>query len=162
VHQGNIAFKNFNGPQDGFVFIDFEFAKIVEYELEDIEGQKPTFPHPMHMPWVLQGYPISFRDDLYRALETFAIVIAGNELYDEVTHLFDRMSVELAYKLKSAGILIKKAYGMAAAPVKTRQVLEEMRLYIQGLDMHELPNHDRLIQNLVELDIPSNESTGPP
>ena len=152
VHQGNVAFKNVNGAQDGFVLIDFEFAKIVPqgHELEDVEVEKPTIPHPMHTPWVLQGYPISFRDDLYRALETFAIAIAGNQLYEELTSIIGRMSVELAYQLKSAGYLFKKACVIAAVPMKLREVLEEVRIYIQQLDMHELPNHERLIQNLID------------
>jgi hypothetical protein len=93
AHMGNFAFKT-DDPSSGLILIDFGRAKIVdEVPPASMPSSACRMLHPFAALWEMDGCKVSFRDDVYRAVQMTAMSLYGMYHFNYLNSLITRLKV---------------------------------------------------------------------
>jgi hypothetical protein len=156
AHLGNFATRLRN--PDELMFIDFGRAKYVG--AQDIEKAKNNggkfrsnkeFFHPFIGKWERQDCKPAFRDDVYRAVATTAIIIHGSA-HIKYLKVLPHFSKDLIKQIKDTGNLLNLPQLRYKDSVENAYVLEELLVEkvsgISGGRLGEIQKHLGIISAL--------------
>ena len=90
IHHGNICFaSSFSSEQNALQLIDFgaaRFVKISPNGVFEIARNRIAI-HSMFSPFEMMGFRVSFRDDLFRAIQVTAGLVNGKAYFEYLEHL---------------------------------------------------------------------------
>ena len=150
IHHGNVLFHPGNNIDRGVVLIDFEFAKRLD--TNDVKLRPiPTHPHALHTPWVFQGDPPSYRDDVFRAVEVLAFAMVGHSLYTSIEEAASSLPRRDFMMMKLSSAMLDHVERTIPLNPLAKRNLDALNSYVQGLRLHEEVDFDGIVASLEAL-----------